>query len=301
MWSMPENSSGSGRSSPHRDIYLCLRERVGSGKTNPGKQIRKASESGSMERREHPRIQLPLLVELTHPSIGRRNCVARDISEGGVFVQLDVSSEAPSIRSGATVRLTLQNPTTIDTQPTPTVEMEVRRVEENGLGLSFKNRTSRHLWESVERLRDELAVGRDYFQLHVAALIMKENGRLLVVQQNGKWTFPGTYLIVGDSWRAALRRLLVERFSLDLSEQDLQVLTIETESSEAMPETAVAKVFAIAQADTADFSFAAGDRYKDSRWLQNPRMIDELTFADELTRQLARQAFRWHTEQEAEA
>jgi len=254
-----------------------------------------------MERREHPRIQLPLLVELTHPSVGRRHCVARDISEGGVFVQLDLSTDASSLQVGATVRLTLQNPNTIDTQPTPTVEMEVRRVEETGLGLSFKNRTSRHLWESVERLRDELAVGRDYFQLHVEALVMKETGRLLVVQQNGKWTFPGTYLIVGDDWRPALSRLLAERFSLDVQSHDLEVLTIETESSEAMPEAAVARVFAIAQADAANFSFQAGERYKDSRWLQNPRMIDELTFADDHTRGQARAAFRWWSRQDSEA
>jgi ADP-ribose pyrophosphatase YjhB (NUDIX family) len=253
-----------------------------------------------MERREHPRIQLPLLVELNHPSIGRKHCVARDISEGGVYVQIDVQNEAPGIRVGATVRLTLKNPTTIDTQPTPTVEMEVRRVEESGIGFSFKNRTSRHLWESVERLRDELAVGRDYFQLHVAALIMKETGRLLVVQQNGKWTFPGTYLVVGDSWQSALSRVLAERFSLHVDAEDLKVLTIETESSEAMPEAAVAKVFAIATADTEGFSFSPGDRYKDSRWLQNPRMIDELTFADEVTRRQARAAFRWLAAQEAE-
>jgi ADP-ribose pyrophosphatase YjhB (NUDIX family) len=247
-----------------------------------------------MDRREHPRIQLPLLVELSHPSIGRQHCVARDISEGGVFVQLD----APSIREGATVRLTLQNPNTIDTQPTPTVEMEVRRVEDAGLGLSFKNRTSRHLWESVERLRDELAVGRDYFQLHVAALIMKETGRLLVVQQNGRWTFPGTYLVVGDSWRGALSRLLADRFSIRVSEEELEVLTVETESSESMPEAAVVKLFAVARGDSSDFSFQPGDRYKDSRWLQNPRMIDELTFADELTRGQARAAFHWLTTRE---
>ena len=253
-----------------------------------------------MERREHPRIQLPLLVELSHPSIGRLRCVARDISAGGVFVQLDVQSDAPSIRPGANVRLTLQNPNTIDTQPTPTVDMEVRRVEDSGFGLSFKNRTSRHLWESVERLRDELAVGRDYFQLHVAALIMRETGRLLVVQQNGKWTFPGTYLVVGDSWRDALSRHLEERFSLSVDAGDLKVLTIETESSESMPEAAVAKVFAITRADAADFSFSRGERYRDSRWLQNPRMIDELTFADELTREQARAAFRWLADQEAE-
>jgi hypothetical protein len=67
-----------------------------------------------------------------------------------------------------------------------------------------------------------------------------------------------------------------------------------------MPEAAVAKVFAIATADGAGFSFKPGDRYKDSRWLQNPRMIDELTFADELTRRQASAAFRWLADQEAE-
>ena len=283
MWSNLENSSGSSRFDPTRDFYVVIPPNF-----NGQTQL-----TASMDRREHPRIQIPLLVELSHPSIGRQNCVARDISEGGVFVQIDVEKDASSIREGASVRLTLQNPNTIDTQPTPTVEMEVRRVEDAGLGLSFKNRTSRHLWESVERLRDELAVGRDYFQLHVAALVMKETGRLLVVQQNGKWTFPGTYLIVGDDWRSALSRLLSERFSITMAERDLQVLAVETESAESMPEAAVAKIFAITRADTSAFSFQPGDRYKDSRWLQNPRMIDELTFADDLTRSQARAAFRW--------
>jgi len=283
MWSNLENSSGSGWFTPAKDIYVV----------SPQAFDGQIQLTDSMDRRAHPRIQIPLLVELSHPSIGRQSCVARDISEGGMFVQIDVAKDASSIRTGATVRLTLQNPNTIDTQHTPTVEMEVRRVEDTGLGLSFKNRTSRHLWESVERLRDELAVGRDYFQLHVAGLIIKETGRLLVVQQNGKWTFPGTYLIVGDNWRSALSRLLSERFSIRIAERDLQVLTVETESAENMPEAAVAKIFAITRAETPDFSFQPGDRYKDSRWLQNPRMIDELTFADDLTRSQARAAFTW--------
>jgi len=248
-----------------------------------------------MERREHPRVQLPLLVELSHPTIGRKRCVARDISEGGVFVQI----ETRDIRPGATIKLTMLSASTVDSQPTPTVDMEVRRVEEAGLGLAFKNRTSRHLWESVERLRDELAIGRDYFQMHVSGLVLRETGRLLIVQQNGKWTFPGTYLVVGDNWRTALTRLLTDRFSLDLNEGDLEVLALETESSEAIPEAAVAKVFAVTRADASAFSFTAGDRYKDSRWLPNPRMVDELTFVDELTRNQAAAAFRWLYDREA--
>jgi ADP-ribose pyrophosphatase YjhB (NUDIX family) len=228
-------------------------------------------------------------VELSHPTIGRQSCIARDVSEGGVFVHI----ETQGIRPGASMKLTLLNPTTVDTQPTPTVDVEVKRVEASGLGLAFKNRSSRHLWESVERLRDELAVGRDYFQLHVAGLAMNERGRLLIVQQNGKWTFPGIYLVVGDDWREALTRLLKGRFSLETTEAPIEVLTLETESTEAIPEAAVIKVFAIVRVDAGGFSFSPGERYKDSRWLQNPRMVDELTFADDLTRAQAGAAFRW--------
>lgn len=246
-----------------------------------------------MERRKHPRVQLPLLVELQHPSIGRRDCMARDISEGGVFVQTDPTG----LHKGAKLKLTLQSPNTIESRATPTVEMQVMRVESDGLGLAFVNRTSRHLWESVERLRDELAVGRDYFQLHVSAMVLQETGRLLIVQQNGRWTFPGTYLIVGDVWRSALSRMLKERFSLNAAEQDMTILSLETESSERLPEAAVAKAFAVLRLDSDGFNFEPGDRYKTSRWLQNPRMVDELTFADDLTRKQASAAFRWLKDQ----
>ena len=34
-----------------------------------------------MEQREHLRIQIPLLVELTHPAVGSIQCTARDVSE----------------------------------------------------------------------------------------------------------------------------------------------------------------------------------------------------------------------------
>jgi len=248
----------------------------------------------SLEKRKHPRIRLPLLVELQHPAIGRRDCLARDISEGGVFVQL----ESSAIRKGAKVKLTLQNPNTIDAQPTPTVQMEVVRIEPDGLGLAFVNRTSRHLWESVQRFRDELAVGRDYFQLHVSALVIQETGRLLVVQQNGKWTFPGTYLVVGDAWRDSLRSMLESRFALLADTEAMTMLNLETESDEKIPEAAVAKAFAVMRVDASRFRFEPGERYRTSRWLQNPRMIDELTFADEVTRVQAVNAFRWHARQD---
>lgn len=242
-----------------------------------------------MERRRHPRIQLPLLVEIQHPSIGRLDCIARDISEGGVYVQV----ETDGVQVGATLKLTLKNPNTIDSQPTPTVAMEVKRVEPEGLGLAFVNRTSRHLWESVERLRDELAVGRDYFQVHVSVLVVRQDGRLLAVQQSGKWTFPGTYLVVGDDWRRAVVRLLGDRFSLHATERDLHLLAFEMESSDKVPEAAVAKVFAVLCHDADSFRFEPGERYRSSRWIHKRRMLDEMTFVDDLTRAQAVAALDW--------
>jgi len=252
--------------------------------------------AGMMEKREHPRIELPVLVELQHPSIGRRTCVVRDVSEGGVFVQI----EDVALRPGSKIKLTIRSANTVDTQPTPTVDMEVVRSQADGLGCRFVNRTSRHLWESVQRLRAELAIGRDYFQLHVSAACLNEMGRLLIVQQHGRWTFPGTYLVVGEDWRNRLTQMLSERFSLQVEPADIRLLTLETEANTDIPEAAVAKLFTVMRADASGFVFKPDERYKSSRWLQNPRMLDELTFTDDLTRTLAADAFRWLREQDAE-
>ena len=69
---------------------------------------------------------------------GRRNCVARDVSEGGVFVEID----SVPLKAGAKVKLTMRNANTVDSQPTPTVDMEIVRLEADGLGCRFVNRTT---------------------------------------------------------------------------------------------------------------------------------------------------------------
>ena len=104
-----------------------------------------------MERRQHPRVQIPLLVGIKHPSIGQIRAMARDASEGGIFVHLD----DPKIKRGAKLKVTLLNSNSVDNQPTPTVDMEVQRVEADGIGLAFTNTTGTHLWTSVQRLREE--------------------------------------------------------------------------------------------------------------------------------------------------
>ena len=232
-----------------------------------------------MERRQHPRIQLPLLVELSHPSLGKTPSVARDISEGGVFVHI----ENPKIKPGAKLKLTLLNPTNVDHQPTPTVGMIVRRVEENGIGLEFANKTNRHLWRSVERLREELEVGRDYFQIHQSAVVINEASQILLVQQHGKWSFPGEYLIVGEDWSSAIKGFLASNFSLKDIVTD-EILAMDSTGGTGLPEAAVLQVFHLVRANSESFTMT--DRYKNHRWTNNRRALDEITFASDKPRQI---------------
>ena len=109
----------------------------------------------SNDERGSPRIQLPFEVELTHPSLGKIRSVARDISETGIFVRLSPTG----LRAGAKLKVTVLDAALVESNPTPTIEMEVVRVTEEGLGLKFTNRTSQHLWKSVDRLRQDLPWG----------------------------------------------------------------------------------------------------------------------------------------------
>ncbi len=242
-----------------------------------------------MEQRTHPRIQLPLLVEVQHPSIGRRRCTARDVSEGGLFVQVSDHS----INVGAKLKITALNPNDIDPQPTPTVDMEVKRVDENGIGLSFVNRTSRYLWDSVKRLREELEIGRDYFQVYLAAVAMNERGQLLIVQHHGRWTFPGQYLVVGDSWRNTLSHLLERDLSLHGTHVH-RICDMTSSNAEDLPEAAALKIQVLLSVDDSGFAINADAPYRDHRWIARKRDLEEITFAHEQERQLAADALDWY-------
>src|SRR5262245_5681588 len=77
-----------------------------------------------MDSRQHPRVQLPIEVELLHPTIGKLRRIARDLSEGGVFVV----TEPGTLRPGSHLKLTVVNTALIEATPTPTIDMEVVRV-----------------------------------------------------------------------------------------------------------------------------------------------------------------------------
>jgi len=235
-----------------------------------------------MEQRRYPRIQLPLLVELKHPSLGAQRCIARDISEGGVFVY----TQNPQIKPGAKVKLTLQNTLSVESQPTPTVDMEVKRVDEEGLGLAFVNVAGRHLWQSVERLRSELAIGEDYFQVHVNALVVNEANAILLAQQHGKWTFPATFLKVGQDWRPALSEFLQREFGLQTTAIG-NIVAMNSVGFPELPEAAVLDLFVEASTAADTCRLADDSRYRSVRWTDRRRDVEDATFATEQMRELA--------------
>ena len=118
-----------------------------------------------MEQREQPRIPVPIEVDISHASIGTVQTVTRDVSASGVFILLSTPGLTDKIPAKARVKVTLRNLPLIEAGPTPTVPMVVERVEQDGLGLSFANRASEHLWNSVSRVRAQLTVGEDLFQV----------------------------------------------------------------------------------------------------------------------------------------
>ncbi len=225
---------------------------------------------------------MPLLVELKHPTLGVHRCIARDVSEGGVYVY----TQNPQIKPGAKVKLTLQNTLSVEAQPTPTVEMEVKRVEEDGLGLAFVNVTGRHLWQSVERLRTELAIGQDYFQAHLNALVINDRNEILLAQQHGKWTFPATFLEVGQDWRDALETFLKRDLGIAVTGTG-SIVAMNSVGYPELPEAAVLDLFVEVQSSSHRCKLSKGSRYKSARWTDRRRDVEEATFASEQMRELA--------------
>lgn len=247
-----------------------------------------------MEQRKHPRVQLPLLVELHHPSLpqGKHRCVARDVSQGGVYVHFDQPS---TLIPGAKLRLTLLNPSQVESQPTPTVDMVVTRTEPTGLGLAFVNATSQHLWKSVERLRDELAIGRDYFQVFQGAVVVNDLDQTLLVQQHGKWGFPGEYLVVGEDAEVALKRMLTGLFGLaDVTLS--RVLKVGSGASVDLPEAAVFRVYRLVTSSSSEISSKALETYRKVRWVENRRSVAQMAFLSQELRELANHALLWAAE-----
>jgi hypothetical protein len=239
-----------------------------------------------MNSRQFPRIQLPIEVELTHPSIGKWRRLARDVSEGGVFVV----TESGPLRPGAKIKLTVVSAALVESTPTPTIDMEVVRVTDDGLGLKFVNTTSQHLWSTVQRLRNELQIGRDYFQVFQGALVLNAQAKLLVVQQHGKWLFPGDYLVVGDEGTSRITDFLTAELGLE----DLRLVDVVGADSGAGGQASEAATFSVfyRYATGSDrVRLKEGSRYRQGRWVGRTLSLEELTFSHPVLRTLAVTAF----------
>jgi len=239
-----------------------------------------------MDSRQHPRIQLPFEVELAHPSIGKIRRVARDFSAGGVFVATDPCDLKP----GAKIKLTVLSAALVESTPTPTIDMEVVRIASDGIGLKFVNSTSEFLWNSVQRVRRELQIGRDYFQVFQGALVINQERKLLVVQQHGRWLFPGDYLVVGDEWEPRITSCLTEELGLE-NLRFCDVLGVDSAPSMHAGENAIFSVFHRFTTTTDRVRLREDSRYRQGRWVGRTLSLEELTFSHPTLRQLAILAF----------
>jgi hypothetical protein len=239
-----------------------------------------------MDSRQHPRVQLPFEVELAHPSLGRIRRVVRDVSQGGLFVVTDTGTLKP----GAKIKVTVLSAALVESTATPTIDMEVARVDPRGLGLKFVNSTGEFLWSSVQRLRQELEIGRDYFQVFQGALVFNREGRLLVVQQHGKWLFPGEHLVVGQDWRTRMSAFLTTEFGLE-EVVIHDVLAVDSDAETQAGENATFSVFHRVTTEGDRAQLRAGSRYKQTRWVARSVGVDELTFSHPLLRRLASLGF----------
>lgn len=266
-----------------------------------------------MERRKHPRVQLPLEIELSHPSIGRRAVVARDLTDEGLYAWYP---DAP-FKVGSAVDVCLQGAPMIESRPTPRVKMRVSRLDENGIVLAFINKSGAHLWRSADLTPSELTIGKDLFRVFQAACVRDTAGRLLTVQQNGRWLFPGNYLQAGEAWSAMLEGYLASTLNLTDTRYVRTVLTHNNEEVVAR-ESSTMTLFHLytlpyaphlshqdAAANTkhtnqtranptkvnrtcVDVRLSNDSPYSKARWIEKQRQLDELSFSAEPLRELAR-------------
>ena len=142
------------------------------------------------------------------------------------------------------------------------------------------------MWKSVDRLRQDLRLGQDYFQVFQGAAIVNRLGKLLVVQRHGKWLFPGEYLTVGSAWQDALTEYLVEELGIDdLVFED--TLGIDSAPGLLAGENATFSVFHRFSSQSDRVRLRDDSRYRHAKWVSRAFSLEELTFSHPLLRDLA--------------
>ncbi len=223
------------------------------------------------ERRAFPRVEIPMLVELQHPTVPSSRCIVENISESGVFVGVD----SINLSVGADVKLKVLNTSAVEVEPTPTVAMKVVRVAKTGIGMTFSNKSARHLWHTAERRRRALTVGLDYFQIHINLVTMC-GARMLLLSQRGRWVLPNFYLTVGQDWHVAARDHLQKTIgSVDMD--FAEVLAADSLQVPDLPQTATLSLYQRINIVDSKISIAPDAGYTEYRWIKQARKLKELT------------------------
>ena len=253
---------------------------------NSSRFVQTDSTEHGTERRGHPRIRIPLVVEVAHKSFGKQTTTVRDLSQNGMFVELP----EPALRRGARIKLSQIRLSTVDQHATPTVDAVVRRVEPDGLSVEFDSKVGAHLWNTVERTREELAVGQDLFQIHQSVAVFDYRGWLLIAQTQGRWGLPGTYLRVEDDPNELLKEYFLKTFNLHI--EPGRLIDQNIESNPKAREASVFRLVRAASADDHETRLLPGQGYKQLRWLSSERGADEVQFASPFDRNIVRRVFR---------
>ena len=169
--------------------------------------------------------------------------------------------------------------------------MQVKRVTDDGVGLAFLNRSGEHLWSSVKRLRSELHIGRDYFQVLQSIAITHETRGVLLIQRNGKWLLPGNYLQVGEQSIDALAAYVGDALGITLNEPPRAIAT-DNAPTIAVPEAATLSLIYTAMVVDFDIRLPADSPYSETRWIVKPNDLQATTFASDFQREVASGALR---------
>ena len=164
--------------------------------------------------------------------------------------------------------------------------MRVIEVAEDGLELAFLNKSNAHLWRSVQFGNREMDIKTDFFRLFQAAAVMRDDGALLLTQQNGRWLFPGHFLATQQDWQQELTGFLRDTLAVEKCKFRETLLV---DSQPEIADGATATVFMLHRVWTEqrNVELAADTPYKKTSWFTSARDVEELSFSDEKLRTAA--------------
>jgi hypothetical protein len=87
------------------------------------------------DKRQFPRIKMPMTVEVTVPGEPPRLLNTRDISDGGVFLEKDQEPLPVSLGSVVTLKVNAA----LGGEPPPQITARVVRETEDGIGVAFES------------------------------------------------------------------------------------------------------------------------------------------------------------------